>query len=139
MEEMQSQWDGAVDSNAVEVRRLKAAASQAAEVRGEATAALDRKRTAIESEAQALSSLSATRRGLAEEEAALRKRYVALRQRRLAKLKQGGAGRPFPAAPVDLEEVAEVAGANAEKAAAALLRFFSSDKAGDGKEPPAMG
>ena len=80
-----------------------------------------------------MDNLTKKRRGLAAEEEALRRRYVQLRERRLAK--QAGKPPPLPV-PRDVDDVAEAVGANVEKAAVAFFRLFGKEKEGNPQLPP---
>uniref|UniRef100_A0A7S2JUC1 Cilia- and flagella-associated protein 157 n=1 Tax=Haptolina brevifila TaxID=156173 RepID=A0A7S2JUC1_9EUKA len=137
MKEMQSQWDAAVAANAAELKDLKADTSRAAEQRGAKAEAIAGMRDELAARVASLNELSAERRTLAEEEELLRRRYTQLRQRRDAKV----TGRTL-FGTTDLEEVAEVAGASAVKAAVkageGLLRLLNKDPANPSKKlPPA--
>ena len=130
MEQMQSQWDAAVASNAAELRELQSDAADTAKTQADELARLRGARAELDRQTAALEALSDERRSLAASQDKLRKRYALLRQRRQAKL--GGKGNRAIDMPLDLEEVAEASGAVAEKAAVALLRFFGNkDDDGD--------
>jgi len=130
MEAMQGQWDAAVSANAAELRELKAGTSAASEKQRANAVVLERRRADLAAQALALRALAQERQTLSEEEETLRDRYDQLRARRLAKLRPAQ-----PAAQTSTTSqipLAEAAGANAEKAAVALLRFFGNKDGKDG-------
>jgi len=134
MQKMQGQWDRAVASNAAELRELKADALRVADTQRSEVASIQLVQADLKAQASALEALASERRTLAEEEKALQRRYVLLREQRRRRLEnptQNPTQRfptKLPSMPIDLEEVAEAAGANAEKATKTLLRFFGQEK-----------
>ncbi|KOO22728.1 hypothetical protein Ctob_011625 [Chrysochromulina tobinii] len=133
MEAMQAQWDAAVEANAAELRALREDAARAAEAQNAQGSKLVELKGAFEAEVIAMDTLTKKRRGLAAEEEALRRRYVQLRERRLAK--QAGKPPPLPVS-LDVDDVAEAVGANVEKAAVAFFRLFGKEKEGNPQLPP---
>jgi hypothetical protein len=133
MEAMQAQWDAAVEANAAELRVLREDAARAAEAQNAQGSKLVELKGAFEAKVIAMDTLTKKRRGLAAEEEALRRRYVQLRERRLAK--QAGKPPPLPV-PLDVDDVAEAVGANVEKAAVAFFRLFGKEKEGNPQLPP---
>eukprot|EP00322_Chrysochromulina_rotalis_P027840 CAMPEP_0115890786 /NCGR_PEP_ID=MMETSP0287-20121206/33529_1 /TAXON_ID=412157 /ORGANISM="Chrysochromulina rotalis, Strain UIO044" /LENGTH=338 /DNA_ID=CAMNT_0003347565 /DNA_START=3 /DNA_END=1020 /DNA_ORIENTATION=- len=132
MEAMQGQWDEAVAANTVELRELRVDASAADTKQTEQLAGVEQMRADVAARAEALAELREERRSLAAEEAALRRRFAQLSQRR--KAKSGGGGNRFPdieLPDIDLEAASaslEAAGATAEKAAGALFQLFGQQK-----------
>ena len=111
MEKMQREWDAAVDANAVELRSLK---SETAEVLGrqdETFDGLNQLKKELGEQTVAMSSAVSRRRALADEEAAMRKRFNDLRRQRLAKLgindddDDGSGSGGDAAAPIDLGNI----------------------------------
>ena len=133
MEAMQAQWDAAVEANAAELRALREDAARAAEAQNAQGSKLVELKGAFEAKVIAMDTLTKKRRGLAAEEEALRRRYVQLRERRLAK--QAGKPPPLPVS-LDVDDVAEAVGANVEKAAVAFFRLFGKEKEGNPQLPP---
>jgi len=129
MERMQGQWDGAVADNAADLRSLRSEASRELSKREDEAEALRQMKGNLTSQATAFGTLVAKRQTITEAESRLKRRYAQLRQRRIAK-QQVGLSAPFLPidVPMDLEEAAEVAAKNAEKAAGSLLRFFTENK-----------
>ena len=139
MASMQSQWDEAIAANAAELKAIKSDAAGAAEKQSAAMGSLTGMKTEMLARSAAINSLADEKRSLAGAEAALRKRYELLRSQRQSKEEAKGGG-AFPTKLEDLEEMApaieemaEAAGANAEKAAAALLRLFAKKEGEEGK------
>jgi NAD(P)-dependent dehydrogenase (short-subunit alcohol dehydrogenase family) len=128
-----AQWDAAVEANAAELRVLREDAARAAEAQNAQGSKLVELKGAFEAKVIAMDTLTKKRRGLAAEEEALRRRYVQLRERRLAK--QAGKPPPLPVS-LDVDDVAEAVGANVEKAAVAFFRLFGKEKEGNPQLPP---
>ena len=102
MEAMQAQWDAAVEANAAELRALREDAARAAEAQNAQGSKLVELKGAFEAKVIAMDTLTKKRRGLAAEEEALRRRYIQLRERRLAK--QAGKPPPLPVS-LDVDDV----------------------------------
>lgn len=121
MDRMESEWDAALTSNAAELTGLRAEASKAADKRGRAGKTLEGMRRSLVKQTSSITSLTATRRSLADEEEALRKRYAVLRKRRLAKLQS--------------DDASFLKSIDFAAAGSALIRFFGSDgKKAEGKK-----
>jgi len=145
MDVMQKQWDTAVSANAADLRELRSSVVEETSKSGTAVERLKSVQSELESQSRSLEGMASDRRTLAEEEALLRKRYTQLRQRRVAKeqglklpanLNELGSSLELSSS-LALEEVAEKAAAEAEKAAVGLFRLLNNqmNKPDDDKPP----